>query len=120
MKNILIISDRTEVNKLFELLLWHTDRRFSKANSIERGLELFQQRQPNLIIVDIRVAPQNRCLELCTWVKSSPEHAGTPLLLVCEPQQNDTEFKELLDTVDGVLPEPFSPNEIKSTTELYI
>ena len=120
MKKILIGGSRLEISKLFELLLWQPDRHFASAETAEQCLAMARKSLPDLIVVDIGIADLLECHELIVNLKSVPEIADKPLLLVTDPQQNNPVFTSLLELVDGVLPEPFNPKEIKSTTEQYI
>jgi DNA-binding response OmpR family regulator len=120
MKRILIAGFRGEVNQLFELLLWQPSRQFVKATTAEQCLDLAKRTSPDLIIVDSGIADLCVCHELIVHLRMIREIEGKPLLLIAEPQKNNGEFKSLLDLVDGVLPVPFNPEEVNSTTREYL
>ena len=120
MKRILIAGDRPEVNGLFQLLMWKPHRQFLKATTVAQCLDLSRRTAPDLIVVDSEIDDLRACHQLLVDLRKNREIAKKPLLLIAEPQKNNSVFKELLDMVDGVLPEPFDPDAVKSTTETYI
>ncbi|WP_146032887.1 hypothetical protein [Geothermobacter hydrogeniphilus] len=120
MKRILIAGHRPEIAKLFELLMRQQDRQFVSAKSLTQCFDLSINTVPALIVIDCAMAELCRCHEAVVALKGSSKTAEIPIVLIDDPQQGDEDIRKLLDIVDGVFSEPFSPTEIKRTAEKYL
>lgn len=117
MKNVLIVGQRIEIAKLFELLMQQQNRRFVSAKSLTQCLDLATRTLPALIIIDCEIADARACHETVAALKDAPDTSKTPVFLIDDPQQGDPETKQLLGLADGIFSEPFNPTEIKTIAE---
>jgi CheY-like chemotaxis protein len=120
MKRILIAGHRPEIAKLFELLMQKQDRQFVSAKSLTQCFDLAIKTAPALIVIDCAMAELCQSHETVVALRGSSKTAAIPIVLIDDPQQGDEDTGKLLNIVDGVFSEPFSPVEIKKTAEKYL
>ncbi|WP_303720212.1 hypothetical protein [Malonomonas rubra] len=120
MRHILIGSARKEVCKLFEMLLWQTDRTFTNAYALNKCLHQVKFSAPDLIIMDGSIDTPERSFKALSMLKEDPATADIPIVLLTEPARDGEEKARLLLAADASLPEPFNPSEIKSLTEQFL
>lgn len=120
MNNILIAGHRPEIAKLFELLMQKQDRQFVSAKSLTQCFDLAIKTAPALIIIDCAMARLFQTHETVVALRGSSRTAEVPIVLIDDPQQGDEDAAKLLNMVDGVFSEPFSPVEIKKIAEKYL
>jgi len=98
-ERILIIDDQPEsVRLLFELLNEKGDYRIFSADNGTEGISLVARRQPNLIILDLRM-PGMDGFAVLHELRSNPETAEIPVMIVTGEVDLSTDEQELLSNV---------------------
>lgn len=98
-ERILIIDDQPEsVRLLFELLNEKGDYRIFSADNGTEGISLVARRQPNLIILDLRM-PGMDGFEVLEELRSNPETAEIPVMIVTGEVDLSSDEQELLSNV---------------------
>ncbi|HKJ04985.1 MAG TPA: hypothetical protein VJ974_05255 [Geopsychrobacteraceae bacterium] len=120
MKTILIAGNRPEIGKLFELLLWQPNLKFVSAKKFSQCLDLSLRTNPNLIIVEGNPDHLTEAHQTIVSLKGSSQTSDIPVFIT----RHENTAKELLEgmkpLIEGVIPEPFNPKEIKNLAEKYI
>jgi len=118
--NILIGGERTEIGKLFELLLWKPDRIFKNVPTLEKFIRQAKNTLPDLLIIDRSIDTHEHCFDALTTLKESQKTADIPIILLTDPARDGEEKSQLTLAVDARIKEPFNPTEIKTITEQFI
>lgn len=119
MKTILIAGQRAEVAKLIELLLQQKDRQFVMARSLAQCRELATRTPPSLIVIDCEMSDTDSCRETVATLKDATETGDTPVFLINAPR-DQSDATQLQSLADGVVSEPFNPNEIKAIAQEHL
>jgi CheY-like chemotaxis protein len=120
MNNVLIGGPRKEICKLFELLLWQSDRTFTNAVSLDRCVKQTQSALPDLLIVDATIDTPERCFNALAQLKQDQETAGVPIVVITDPVRDGEATARLMLVADEHIQEPFNPAEIKSIVAQFI
>ena len=81
MSNILVIEDEPTIQRILVLILSDQGHEVSATTDGEAGLTLLEEHRPDLIIADVRLTGMDG-VEFTRRVKSNPEYAGVPVLLM--------------------------------------
>lgn len=105
---LLIIDDDEKLNQLLIRYLKEFGFRLLSATHPDKGLTLFRQKSPELIILDVMLPGMNG-FEVCKQIRAS---SAVPIIML-------TARGELMDKVVGLelgaddyLPKPFEPREL--------
>jgi DNA-binding response OmpR family regulator len=105
---LLIIDDDEKLNQLLTRYLKEFGFRLLSATHPDKGLTLFRQKSPELIILDVMLPGMNG-FEVCKQIRAS---STVPIIML-------TARGELMDKVVGLelgaddyLPKPFEPREL--------
>ncbi len=115
-KKILLADDSLTIQKVVELTLAGTDYELTCVSNGQKALESLRHRRPDLILADV-VMPEKNGYEVCEAVKSDPDTAGIPVLLLSgtfEPFD-----RERADRVgaDRVVSKPFDAQQLLDQIE---
>lgn len=69
---ILVVDDEWMNRELMEALLQSVGYRVLLAHNAERGWEMAQTHQPELVLVDVRLRDETDGYELCSRLKTDP------------------------------------------------
>ena len=120
MKNVLIASERTEIAKLFELLLRQQDRQFVSAKSLTQCLEQADKSGPALILIDTTLAEPQACLKTLARLKESAATSRIPVYLIGNLEQENREEQQLRELAEGLFTEPLNLAEIKKVAQKHL
>jgi len=116
MKNILVIDDDVQFNKMLCLILTEAGYTVSSAEDGDAGLKIFRQEAPDLVITDIYM-PEKEGLE--TIIELRAVSPGIKILVISGgmTQMGMAETFALAETfgANAVLAKPFDMNTILST-----
>ncbi len=91
---ILVVDDEWLNRELIEGLLSVFDYRVLLANSGDAALKLLTRETPNLIVMDVRM-PEMDGYTLCQKVKSNPQTAHLPVIMITALELNDEERQKI-------------------------
>jgi phosphate regulon transcriptional regulator PhoB len=110
-KKILVVEDEPDIRKLVHYNL--TQERFQtlEAEDGEKALKVLQREKPHLIILDLML-PGLSGMELCKVLRSKPETARIPILMLTAKASEADRVVGLEMGADDYLTKPFSPREL--------
>ena len=106
--NILLVEDEAD---LLELLKYNLDRegyRVDTADTGEKALKRVRVERPDLILLDLML-PAMDGLEVCRSLKSSPDTAGIPIIMLTAKGEEADVVRGLEQGADDYVTKPFSP-----------
>jgi DNA-binding response OmpR family regulator len=110
-KKILIVEDEKDILQLVKLYLDKEGFRTVTATTGTDGLKCVKQEKPDLIVLDLML-PEIDGLEVCKRLRSSPETAMVPIImLTAKAEESDTVIGLELGADDYVT-KPFSPKAL--------
>jgi len=117
MKRVLIVEDQTDIRKLIRMTLEFENYQIDEAGDGVCGLRMVNELRPHLVLLDIMMPGAVDGLQLCRFIRSTPELASMKvLLLTARGQVRDFEVGQTAGA-DGYLVKPFSPLELIRTIE---
>ena len=108
---ILIVEDEREIAQLIEQTLTREAFTCSIAHDGITALELFQQQQPDLVILDLML-PGLDGLEVCTRIRQQPYNKDPYILMLTARGEEIDRVIGLSTGADDYLVKPFSPREL--------
>ena len=113
-KNILVIDDEVAVNNNIRKILTKKGFRIDQATSKAEAVQKIDEKAYNLVLLDLKI-PGVKGLELLKTIRDKrPE---TMVIIITGYASIDTAVETArLGAVD-YLPKPFTPDEIRNTTE---
>jgi DNA-binding response OmpR family regulator len=114
---VVLVEDDPSIADLVDMYLRQAGYRVYQAVDGERALELVDQRQPNLVILDIGLPGQLDGLDVCRRLRQS-SHAAVLMLTA-----RDDEVDRVLGLemgADDYLTKPFSPRELVARTKAIL
>ncbi|OKH20953.1 DNA-binding response regulator [Hydrococcus rivularis NIES-593] len=109
--NILIVEDEVEIAQLIQQTLERESFSCRLANNGLEALEIFQQQQPDLIILDLML-PGLDGLEVCTRIRQKPSKKDPYILMLTAKGEEIDRVIGLSTGADDYLVKPFSPREL--------
>ena len=109
MKKILVVEDDPVNQQILSDFLAANGYDTVAASSGPEGLARFEYDAPDLLLVDVQL-PRKNGFELCREIKSRPEGAATPILLmsaVYTDRDQTSRAVQLGTLADGYLTKPF-------------
>jgi len=107
-KSILIIEDETNIQKAIEYNLVRAGYKVYVASDGEEGLNVFNERKPNLLILDLML-PELDGLEVCKIIRSS---SNVPILMLTAKGEEIDRVVGLEIGADDYLVKPFGMHEL--------
>lgn len=105
---ILIIEDDPQIVDFLKLGLGHEGFEVEVANNGRTGIELLRQRQPALVILDLRL-PDLDGVEVCQRLRAESD---VPILVLTARDQISEKVKLLTIGADDYMVKPFSFDEL--------
>jgi CheY-like chemotaxis protein len=93
---VLVVDDEWINRELIEGVLSVFDYQVLLANGGDAALKLLNHEQPDLIVMDVRM-PGMDGYELCQAVKSNPQTAHIPVIMITALELNDEERQKIAD-----------------------
>jgi two-component system, OmpR family, alkaline phosphatase synthesis response regulator PhoP len=108
---ILIVEDEPEIAQLIQQTLEREGFSCSIASTGLEALEIFEQQQPDLIILDLML-PGLDGLEVCTRIRQKPTPKDPYILMLTARGEEIDRVIGLSTGADDYLVKPFSPREL--------
>jgi two-component system alkaline phosphatase synthesis response regulator PhoP len=110
-KKIFIIEDEKDIRDLLELYLKREGYGVQSAQDGEAGLQRIAKERFDLILLDLML-PQMDGLEVCRVLKSQPQTADLPLIMLTAKAEESDRIVGLELGADDYITKPFSPREV--------
>ena len=105
---VLVIEDDARISELVAKNLDAVGFRSLRAADGERGLALFREHDPDLVVLDLMI-PGIEGLEVCRRIRS---HSRTPVLMLTARTDEADKLLGFEVGADDYLTKPFSPREL--------
>lgn len=119
MPKVLIADDSMAVRKVAERLLTQAGLEVALAASGEEALAWLAKEQPDLIISDV-IMPGRSGYDVCTFVRSQANLAGTPVLLISGIVNDEVVKQVEVCRADGVLKKPFQGSSLQDKVKALL
>lgn len=127
-KKILVVEDQAEIRKLLRMILNAEHYALHEAVDAQMGLEMMATIKPDLLLLDIMLpqrpdttTPQLASgLDLCRMLKSMPEYAALPIILLTAKGQLADRAAGLAAGADEYLVKPFRLQDLTETIEFHL
>mgnify|MGYP006284006227 CR=1 FL=1 len=119
MKTIILIEDDASSARLVRRALERYDYQLLHAKDGERGLRIAQERQPDLILLDLGL-PDVEGQTLAAMIKGMPELASIPLVAVTAWPAYTAERMARAYGCDGYISKPISPRDFPAQIAVYL
>ena len=110
-KRILIIEDEKDIRELLQLYLRREGYDVHIAKDGETGLRKASQERFDLVLLDLML-PQLDGLEICRSLRSRPQTAGLPIIMITAKAEESDRIVGLEMGADDYITKPFSPREV--------
>ncbi len=107
-KRILIIEDESKIIRLLELYLEKENFTIFTAQDGLRGLEIFQNKKPDLVILDLMIPEKDGISVL----KKIRQNNKTPIIILSSKDEETDKIIGLELGADDYVTKPFSPQEL--------
>ncbi len=111
MRTILVVDDEKEIRDLLAHYLRREGFAPILADDGETGLAKIRREKPDLVLLDI-LLPNADGLEVLRSVRSTPEIANTPVVMLTAKGDETDRVVGLELGADDYIPKPFSPREV--------
>ena len=108
---IFIIEDEKDIRDLLELYLKREGYEVQSAKDGETGLQKIAKERFDLIVLDLML-PQMGGLEICRILRSQPQTADLPVIMVTAKTEEADRIVGLEMGADDYITKPFSPREV--------
>ncbi|BAZ29684.1 response regulator receiver sensor signal transduction histidine kinase [Cylindrospermum sp. NIES-4074] len=119
-KELILVVDDTATNlEIISHLLKHTGFEVITAMDGEKALQLVQERQPDLILLDVMM-PRVDGFETCEKLKLNPETSDIPVIFMTAIVDTESKVKGLsLGAVDYII-KPFQDQEVLARIKTHL
>jgi phosphate regulon transcriptional regulator PhoB len=108
---ILVVEDEADIRELLRYNLAQEGFAVEEAGDGAEALDRIGRRVPDLLVLDLML-PQMSGLELCRRMRSNPETAKLPILVVTAKSAEVDRILGLEMGADDYVVKPFSPREV--------
>jgi phosphate regulon transcriptional regulator PhoB len=110
-QKILVVEDEADIRELLRYNLAQEGFAVEEASDGAEALDRIGRRAPDLLVLDLML-PQMSGLELCRRMRSNPETAKLPILVVTAKSAEVDRILGLEMGADDYVVKPFSPREV--------
>ncbi len=110
-KRILIIEDEKDIRDLLQHYLKREGYQVENAPDGSTGLKKISQEKFDIVLLDLML-PQVEGLEVCRILRSKPETAHIPLIMITAKGEEADRIVGLEMGADDYITKPFSPREV--------
>ena len=110
-KRLLIVDDEPNLLRAVDAVLRNEGFETSTARSGKEALVAIAQKQPDLIVSDVRM-PAMDGYELARRLRSSPNFALIPIVFLTAKDETEDRVEGFRSGVDVYLTKPFEPDEL--------
>ncbi len=107
---ILVVEDEYNIASLIRRCLETEGYSCSVAYDGESGLKLFEQKEPDVVILDLNL-PRMNGLDVCEQIRKSPKKEPLIMMLTAKASEGDR-IMGYTTGADDYLSKPFSPQEL--------
>ncbi|MCL5260344.1 MAG: response regulator [Gammaproteobacteria bacterium] len=108
---ILVVDDNEPNRKVLQILLQRVGFKTIEASNGQEAIELFKQKQPDLILMDLRM-PGLDGIETTKLLRRLPGGSSVRILMVTASALEDAKKKVLQAGVDGFIRKPYKESEL--------
>lgn len=116
---VLIIEDIPSITRLMRASLAHQDVHIVAVRTGEAGLARIQESPPALVLLDLAL-PTIHGFEVLKAIKSSPETADIPVVVVTAQSDSETASRAKSLGADRFISKPFVPNELRRVIDYFL
>ena len=116
---ILIADDELRLRKVIALYMTKTGHETVEAGNGAQAIELAKEEKPDAIVLDVMM-PEMTGLEATKIIRSMPEFANTPIILLTANAREDDIKLGLESGADKYITKPFSPKELVEIIESIV
>lgn len=110
-KVVMVVEDDEMIRDLITLYLRKHDYKVIEAADGEEAQQLFSQKAPDLVILDLML-PKISGEELCHWIRKDLQDESTPIIMLSAKTQMNDKLTGLSLGADLYLTKPFHPDEL--------
>ncbi|MCB1041468.1 MAG: response regulator [Acidobacteria bacterium] len=110
-KKVLLADDSITIQKLVEMAFADTDFVLVSVSDGQQAIDQLADVQPDIILADA-IMPLKDGYEVCEYVKSSPQFASTPVVLLTGRFQPFDQAKAEQVRIDGRVVKPFVQEQL--------
>jgi DNA-binding response OmpR family regulator len=127
-KKILLVEDQAEIRKLLRMILNAEHYDLHEAVDTQMALDMMATIKPDLLLLDIMLPlrPESSTpqlvsgLDLCRLLKSMPEYAALPIILLTAKGQLADRAAGIAAGADDYLVKPFRVQELTEIIEFHL
>ncbi|MES2268330.1 MAG: response regulator [Bacteroidota bacterium] len=108
-KRILVLDDNQDILDIVHETLTYENFEVKSTGSSENVMPLVEQFEPDLVILDFRVAGQNGG-ELCRSIKAHPKFGNVPVIIFSAYINHEADLYAY--GCDAIINKPFDLNEL--------
>jgi DNA-binding response OmpR family regulator len=116
MPKVLVIEDEKKIAQIIQAYLLKDGYEVILAPDGEKGLELFESENPNLIILDLML-PKKSGEQLCVQIR---QVSDIPIIILSAKCSEEERIFGLKTGADDYLTKPFSPGELIARVETVL
>ena len=122
-KDILIIDDDRDLTRSLKALLEDQQYHVDIANDTQTGMEKFEARKPDLLILDVMMDSDMEGHKLALAIKQDPENMEVPILVITGMLDTmGVNIRDAFEDVDklpfvAMLDKPFTTEELLSSVK---
>lgn len=110
---ILVVDDEPDIVRLLTFALQADGYHVIAAKSGSEGLERVRQERPDVVILDVMM-PGMDGFEVCNELRSKPDTAGLPIIMLSALGQVSDRVKGLRAGADDYVPKPVNLDELSA------
>jgi two-component system, OmpR family, KDP operon response regulator KdpE len=116
MGNILIVEDDPNIRKLVRVNLVKRGYTVSEAKDSHQALALFQDRQVDLVLLDL-VLPGLSGVDICLWIRA---RSNVPIIILSARLEEDLKVAALDAGADDYVTKPFGQEELLARVRAFL
>jgi DNA-binding response OmpR family regulator len=117
MNNIaLVVDDDEDLRALLSFKLLHSGFEVHHESDGENGLAAIELLHPDVVLLDWMM-PRMTGLEVCRQLRSTPEIARTPVILLTAKAEEQDVQRGLAAGADDYIIKPFSPRDLMTRVQ---
>ena len=110
---VFIIEDDRDLNSLLKFTLESSGECIAESIFDSSGVkERIESQPPSLVILDVMLPGPHNGIELLRIIRSTPEIAATPVILLTAKNQEHDKIEGFESGADDYISKPFSPREL--------
>ena len=113
---ILVVDDESKIVSTVHAYLEREGYQVLEANNGRQALEIFRQKQPDLIVLDLML-PEIDGLEVCRQIR---RYSDVPIIMLTARQEDADKLVGLEIGADDYVTKPFSPRELVARVRVVL